>query len=315
VELKGAGATAPYVAYAKWIEEYRKEYPGVNLTYDAVGSGEGIKRLEAGTVDFAASDYPLTDEELAQYFSKVKVLHFPTLVTSIVPVYNQAGLSKINFTGAALAGIFSGRIKTWNHPELAAANPGVALPAAPIVVVHRSDSSGSTHTFTDYLSQVDAAWKATYGVGASIKWPVGQAAQGSEALAALVQKTPHSIGYVELNYANQHSLTYGNVKNAAGKFTSPSFEAQGAALAKVEDLSKDFRASIVNAPSPQAYPICTMTWLIVPSKIADAGKRNAMRGFLRYAFGPGLKIALPMDYTVFQPPLIDQVRDLVVDIN
>lgn len=313
VELKGAGATAPDIAYAKWVEEYRKEYPGVKLTYEPVGSGEGIKRLEAGTVDFAGSDYALTDEELKKF--PVKMLHFPTLIGAIVPVFHVAGVSKLNFDAATLAGIFSGKIKIWNHPALAAINAGVALPAAPITVIHRSDASGSTHAFSDYLSQVDPAWKASYGMGALIKWPVGTPAAGSEALGELVKKTPNSIGYLELTHANQLSLSHGAVKNKAGAFAQPDFEAQGAALSTVESLAPDFRASIVNSSAPKAYPICTMTWFIVPAKIADKGKLNAMRGFLRFAFGPGLKLTGPMDYSIFQPPHIDQIRDLVVDIN
>lgn len=211
VVLKGAGATAPYLAYSKWIEEYKKVEPGVDIQYQPTGSGDGIKQLQAGTVDFAASDIPLTDQEVAGL--RVKPLHFPTMVGAIVPVYNLGGVRDLQFTGDTLAGIFSGKIKTWNDRAMVKANPAAALPARRIKVVHRSDASGSTYALTDFLSQVNEPWKASIGKGGTANWPVGEAVAGNEALAELVKKTPDSIGYVELNYAIAQKLSYGSVQN------------------------------------------------------------------------------------------------------
>jgi phosphate transport system substrate-binding protein len=314
VVLKGAGATAPYLAYSKWIEEYKKVDPGVQIQYQATGSGDGIKQLQAGAVDFAASDIPLTDQEVAGM--SVKPLHFPALVGAIVPVYNLSGVKdNLQFTGDALAGIFSGKIKTWNDPAIAKANPGAGLPGTRIKIVHRSDVSGSTYALTDFLSLVNAPWKASIGKGGTVTWPGGEGAVGNEALAELVKKTPDSIGYVELNYAKTQGLRYGAVQNAAGKFQMPDIEALGSAEDVAQEMKDDFRGSIANSPAKNAYPISTLTWLLVPSKIADDAKRKAMREFLEWAYGPGQKIANSLDYDELQAPLIDRVRAQVKDIH
>ena len=250
VSLKGEGATAPYFVYSKWMDAYRNAEPRVHLQYEPTGSGAGIRALKAETVDFAASDIPLTDEEIGKM--AVRPLHFPTLVGAIVPVYNVPKAGTLNFTGEALAGIFSGRIRSWNDRALLQLNPKAALPASPIIVVHRGDSSGSTYAFTDYLSQVSDTWKKDIGHGGTVRWPVGEAASGSPALAELVKKTPYSIGYVELNYAIQDALSYGFVRNAEGKFEKPDFRAMGAAANAVENMKTDFRASITNSPAKGA---------------------------------------------------------------
>ena len=224
-------------------------------------------------------------------------------------------MGTLNFTGEVLAGIFSGRIRRWNDQALVQLNPAAALPASPVIVVHRSDASGSTYAFTDYLSQISEMWKRDIGHGGTVPWPVGEAAAGNPALAELVRKTQNSIGYVELNYAIQEGLSYGHVRNAEGKFEKPDFRAMGAAAHAVENMKTDFRASIANSPATGAYPICTLTYLIVPSRFADAGKLREMKRFLRWAYGDGQQIALKMDYGVLQPPFSDYVRDQIAKIQ
>jgi len=313
VSLKGAGATAPYILYAKWVEAYRAAEPRLNLHYEPKGSGAGIEALKARTIDFAASDIPLTEEEIASMV--VKPLHFPTAIEAIVPIYNIPNAPIMNFTGEVLAGIFSGRIRNWNDRSIAALNPKASLPANVIEVVHRSDGSGSTYALTDYLSEVSESWKKEIGRGATVKWPTGNGASGNAALAEKVKTTPYAIGYVELNYAIQEKLSYGYVRNAAGKFEKPDFRAMGAAADAVQNMKSDFRASLVNSPAAGAYPICTLTWLIVPSQISDAGKLREMKRVLRWAYSDGQQIALKMDYGVLQPPLLDAVREQIEKIR
>jgi phosphate transport system substrate-binding protein len=312
--LKGAGATAPYLAYSKWIAEYTKHDPSVALEYEQTGSSEGIRRLESGTVDFAASDIPLTDGQIENM--KVKPFHFPTLVSAIAVVSNVPGISQdLRFTGDALAGIFSGRIKNWNDPALRKANPGVSLPGNPIAVIHRADDSGTTYAFTDYLSQVSEAWKSGPGRGATVKWSTGQEARGSEGIAELVKKTPYSISYLDLNYALQQQLAVGSVQNASGQFQKPTLEAVGAGAAPAEGAPRDFRMSIVNSAGANAYPICTLTWLIVPSEIPDQAKQRAMKRFLRWAYDSGIKLVLPMDYGMLPTEQLNRVRDQIERIH
>jgi len=255
----------------------------------------------------------LTDEEIGKM--AVKPLHFPTLVGAIVPVYNLPKVGTLNFTGEVLAAIFSGHIRTWNDRALVQLNPTAALPASSIIVVHRADASGSTYAFTDYLSQISGLWKKEIGRGGRVPWPTGEAAAGNPSLAELVKKTPYSIGYVELNYAIQEALSYGYVRNAEGKFEKPDFRAMGAAAHVVENMKADFRASITNSPANGAYPICTLTWLIVPSHIADPGKLREIKRFLRWAYSDGQQIALKMDYGILQPPFSDYVRDQIAKIQ
>lgn len=311
--LQGAGATAPLLAYSRWIEAYAKVEPAVRIDYKATGSGDGLARLEQAKVDFAASDIPLTDERMAAM--KARPLHFPALMGAIVPVYNLPGIIELKFSGEALAGIFSGRIKNWNDPAMAKLNPGVALPSSRIVVVHRADSSGSTYVFTDFLSKTSPRWKAEIGMGATVAWPVGEGQSGNDALAKAIRSTPASIGYVELNYANAQQLTYGAVQNASGRFKKPDLEALGAAIEAAQGMKKDFRTSLTNAPGENAYPICTLTWLIVPERIENPAKLKQLKSFLRWIYEDGQKIAMSMDYGVIQPPLRDHVRDQIADLK
>src|SRR5262245_24238104 len=314
VVLKGAGATAPFLAYSNWMGEYNKNDPGLELQDQLTGSGDGIRQLEAGRVDFAASDIPLSDAEMQRL--KVKPYHFPTLIGAIVAVYNLPGLSaELKFTGAALAGVFGGKIRSWNDTALAKANAGTALPANRIVVIHRSDASGSTYALTDYLSQVNESWKTGAGRGATVKWPAGEAAEGNEAGAELGRKAPDSIGYVALNYAVEKKLSYGAVQNSAGQFRKPTLEALGAAVGTGDEVGKDFRGSIVNAPSADAYPICTLTWLVVPSVIPDLAKQKGMKRFLNWVYDSGIKLAMSMDYGILPPKTIDRVRFQIEKIH
>jgi phosphate transport system substrate-binding protein len=264
------------------------------INYQSIGSGGGIRQLQAGTVDFGASDSPMTDEQLAAAPSKV--LHFPTVLGAVVPTYNVPGAARdLNFTPEALGGIFLGTINRWNDPELVRANPGVTLPAASIVVVHRSDGSGTTFVWTDYLSKANPAWRSKVGAGTAVKWPVGLGAKGNEGVAGLVNQTPHSIGYVELVYALQNKMAVGKVRNASGVFVKADSKSVTAAAAAA-NIPADFRVSIVNPPGKDAYPIASFTWLLVPAKIADARKREVITGFLKWMLGPGQAMAEPLGY-------------------
>jgi phosphate transport system substrate-binding protein len=301
--INGAGATFPYPIYAKWFDEYHKVDAKAQINYQSIGSGGGIRQLQAGTVDFGASDSPMTDEQIAS--AGGKVLHFPTVLGAVVPTYNVAGAGReLNFTPEALAGIFLGTINRWNDAELSRANPGAKLPAAPIVVVHRSDGSGTTFVWTDYLSKANAAWKAKIGAGTAVKWPVGLGAKGNEGVAGLVNQTPNSIGYVELVYAIQNKMAFGKVKNVAGAFVKAELKSVTAAAASAP-MPDDFRVSIVNSPGKDAYPIASFTWLLVPSKIKDAQKRTVITAFLKWMLGPGQALAEPLGYA----PLPKAVRD------
>ncbi len=301
--INGAGATFPYPVYAKWFDEYRKVDDKVLIIYMSIGSGGGIRQLQTGTVDFGASDSPMTDEQIAA--AGGKVLHFPTVLGAVVATYNVAGVGReLNFTPEALGGIFLGTITRWNNPELARANPGVKLPASPIVVVRRSDGSGTTFVWTDYLTSANAAWKAKVGTGNAVKWPVGLGAKGNEGVAGLVNQTPNSIGYVELVYALQNKMAFGKVRNAAGVFVKPELKSVTAAAASAE-MPEDFRVSIVNPPGKEAYPIASFTWLLVPAKIQNPQKRAVITAFLKWMLGPGQAMAEPLGYA----PLPKAVRD------
>jgi len=289
--INGAGATFPNPIYSKWFDEYHKTNANIQINYQSVGSGAGIKQATDGTVDFGASDGPMSDEQLKTYSDKhgSALLHFPTVLGAVVPSYNITGVSaSLNFTPEALAGIFLGRITKWNDPAIAGPNKGVNLPAEDIIVVHRSDGSGTTYVFTDYLSKVSEDWKNKVGKGTSVNWPVGLGGKGNEGVTGLIKQTPNSIGYVELIYAAKNNVAYGAVKNADGVFlkadlTGVSEAAAGAA----KNMPDDFRVSITNAPGKKAYPISSFTWLLIPARFSDAAKRDAMKGFLKWALTDG----------------------------
>jgi phosphate transport system substrate-binding protein len=293
--LNAAGATFPYPIYSKWFDTYHTAHPNIQINYQSIGSGGGIRQLLAGTVDFGASDGPMSDDQLAQ--AKFKILHFPTVLGAVIPTYNVDGVSTgLNFTQKALAGIYLGTITKWNDPEIAKANPGVKLPGEDIVVIHRSDGSGTSYIFTDFLSKASDDWKNKVGKGTSVNWPVGLGGKGNEGVSGLVKQTPNSIGYVELIYAVQNSIPYGKVQNAAGKFVKADLAGVTAAAASVKDLPDDFRVSITNAPGPTSYPISSFTWLLIPAQISDAGKRDAIKDFLKWMLVDGQKYNEGLSY-------------------
>jgi phosphate transport system substrate-binding protein len=294
--ITGAGATFPYPLYSKWFDEYHKLRPDVQINYQSIGSGGGIRQVLAGTVDFGATDGPMSDEQLRQA-SNVP-LHFPTTLGAVVPIYNVAGVEAgLKFTPAALAGIFLGTVKTWDDPAITGANPGVALPGRDIVVVHRSDGSGTTYVWTDYLSKVSDTWKREAGRGTSVKWPVGLGGKGNEGVSGLVKQTPYAIGYVELVYAAQNRLPFGAVQNASGAFVQADVgSVTRAAASAAAAMPDDFRVSITNPASPDAYPIASFTWLLVPSRISDPAKGTAIVSFLKWMLTDGQAMADPLSY-------------------
>jgi phosphate transport system substrate-binding protein len=313
--VNGAGATFPYPIYSKWFDEYHKLHPNIQINYQSVGSGAGIRQLLSGTVDFGASDGPMSDEQLAQ--AKIKILHFPTVLGAVVPTYNIPGLGQeLKFTPEALAGIFLGTITKWNDPAITGANPGVNLPANDIVVVHRSDGSGTTYIWTDYLSKVSDAWKTKVGNGTSVNWPTGLGGKGNEGVAGLIKQTPNSVGYVELIYAIQNKLSYGLVRNAAGAFVKADLASVNAAAAgAAKSMPDDFRVSITNAPGKTAYPISSFTWLLIPGQIQDNTKRGAIVGFLRWMLAEGQKHAEPLAYARLPREVVEKELKAIGQIH
>jgi len=304
VLLNAAGATFPYPIYSKWFDVYHTAHPNIQINYQSIGSGGGIRQLQAGTVDFGASDGPMTDEQLAQ--SKTKVLHFPTVLGAVVPTYNVSGVSgDLNFTQKALAGIYLGQITKWNDPEIAKANPGVKLPGDDIVVVHRSDGSGTSYIFTDFLSKASSDWKAKVGTATSVNWPVGLGGKGNEGVSGLVKQTPGSIGYIELIFAVQNKIAYGKVQNASGKFIKADLEGVTAAAASsAKEIPDDFRVSITNASGATAYPISSFTWLLIPSQIPDAAKKAAIKDFLKWMLADGQNYNEGLSYARLPKPVV-----------
>ncbi len=292
--LNGAGATFPYPIYSKWFAEYKKLHSNVEINYQSVGSGAGIKQVTEGTVDFGATDGPMNDAQLKAAKDKrggAGILHFPTVMGAAVATYNLPGVTgELSFTGGALAGIYLGKITKWNDPEIAKANPGVKLPGDTIVVVHRADSSGTSYLWTDYLSKVSPEWNSGPGKGATVKWPTGLGGKGNEGVTGLVKQTPNSIGYVELIYALENKLAFGKVKNSSGAFVKASTASVTAAAAgAATSMPDDFRVSIANAPGKDAYPISTFTWLLIPSKIEDQNKAKIIKDFLKWMLTDGQK--------------------------
>src|SRR5579864_4846721 len=294
-QITAAGATFPAPVYQKWFGEYHNLHSDVRVNYQSIGSGAGIQQLTSGTVDFGASDMPMTDEQISKL--KVKAFHFPTVMGAVVPTYNVPGVGQdFKFSGEALAGIFMGTIKKWNDPMLIKDNPGVKLPAEDIVVVHRSDGSGTSFIWTDFLSKVSPEWKSKVGANTSVRWPVGLGGKGNEGVSGTVKQTPNSIGYVELIYAIQNKMAYGSVKNAAGAFVKADLASVSeAAAGAAKNMPEDFRVSITNAPGKKAYPISSFTWMLIPSQIPDARRAKAIKEFLQWMLADGQKICPDLD--------------------
>lgn len=303
-QITAAGATFPAPVYQKWFSDYHTAHSDVQVNYQSIGSGAGIQQLTAGTVDFGASDMPMTDAQLSKL--KVKALHFPTVMGAVVPTYNIPGVTQeLKFSGESLAGIFLGTIKKWNDPMLMKDNPGVKLPAEDIVVVHRSDGSGTSFIWTDFLSKVSPDWKSKVGASTSVSWPVGLGGQGNEGVSGTVKQTPDSIGYVELIFAVKNNMPVGLVKNSAGSYVKASLESVSAAAAgAAKEMPDDFRVSITNAPGKNAYPISSFTWMLVPSEIPDAAKAKAIKAFLQWMLTEGQKSAPSLVYAALPKEVV-----------
>jgi phosphate transport system substrate-binding protein len=319
VLINGAGATFPYPIYSKWFEEYRKKFPTVQINYNSLGSGAGIQQVTAGTVDFGASDGPMTDAQLKDFRDKrgAGVLHFPTVMGGDAPTYNVPGVTaQLNFTPEALAGIFLGTIKKWNDPELTKANPGVKLPDSPIVVVHRSDGSGTTYIWTDYLSKISKEWETKVGRGGSVNWPVGLGGKGNEGVTGQIKQQPYSVGYVEVIYALQNHMPVGKVKNLAGNFVEANLATVSAAAAgAMKEIPDDFRVSITNAPGKDSYPVSSFTWLLIPEKIDDAAKRKAIKDFLAWMLKDGQAMTDALSYAKLPKGVVEKELKAIAKVG
>lgn len=303
--INGAGATFPYPIYSKWFDEYSRVDPSVRFNYQSIGSGGGQMQILAQTVDFGASDGPMSDDNLAK--AKGKILHIPTVAGAVVITYNLPGKLKLRFDGETIAGMFLGKVTAWNDPRIAALNPGTVLPALDMVVVHRSDGSGTSYIFSDYLSSVSRPWEKAVGRGTSVKWPAGLGAKGNEGVAGQIKQLPGTIGYVELAYARQNQLPCADLKNAASHFISPSLASVTEALATAK-IPDDFRFSMVNSPGARAYPMAGATWLLVYERQPDAAKGRKLVEFLRWAATQGESMAAAQDYA----PLPETVQARVL---
>ena len=303
--LNGAGATFPYPIYSKWFDEYAKVDPSVRFNYQSIGSGGGQKQILAQTVDFGASDGPMSDDNLAK--APGKILHIPTVAGADVVAYNLPGNPALKFDADTIAGVFLGQIKKWNDPKITALNPGAKLPDQEIVVVHRSDGSGTTYIWTDYLSKVSPEWKSKVGTNTSVNWPTGIGGKGNEGVAGQIKQTPGALGYVELIYAIQNKMPYAEVKNSAGEFVKPSLESIIAAMATAQ-IPDDFRFSITNAPGKDAYPIAGGTWLLGYEQQKDPAKGKKLVEFLKWAAKNGEKMARDLQYA----PLPDSLQQRVL---
>lgn len=317
--INGAGATFPYPIYSKWFDVYHTKNPNIQFNYQSIGSGGGIKQITEGTVDFGASDGPMNDDQLKAFQDKrgTAILHFPTVLGADVPTYNLPGVNtSLNFTQAALAGIFLGKITKWNDPEIAGPNKGVNLPASDIIVVHRSDGSGTTYIWTDYLSKVSDEWKNKVGKGTSVNWPVGLGGKGNEGVTGLVKQTPNSIGYVELIYAVQNNIPYGTVKNSSGAFVKADLASVTAAAAgAAKSMPDDFRVSITDAPGKTAYPVSSFTWLLVPQKFQDGTKRDAVKGFLKWMLSDGQNSVEALSYAKLPKEVVEKEKKAINSIQ
>jgi phosphate transport system substrate-binding protein len=309
VSLTGSGSTFIAPIASKWCQDFQKSHPDVQISYRAVGSGAGISQAIEGTVDFGATDGPMTRLELESYkaLRHANVIHFPAVIGAVVPAYNLPGSRvELNFTPAVLAGIFLGTISKWNDPELMAANPGISLPDARMTVVHRSDGSGTSYVWADYLAKISLQWKLTVGVGTSVIWPVGVGGKGNDGVAEFIEKTPFSIGYLELGYAIRNRLTYGKVRNASGNFIKADLASVTAAAAAAKTMPEDFRVSITNAPGSNSYPIASFSWFLIPEEVTNPAKRQALIEFIRWVLTDGQAEAEGALYA----PLPSRIREM-----
>jgi phosphate transport system substrate-binding protein len=313
--LNGAGATFPNPIYQKWFTQYSSSHSGVQLNYQSLGSGAGIRQVIAGTVDFGASDGPMTDEQLSQ--CRGKVLHIPTVLGAVVPAYNIPGVKQeLKFTPEILSGIFLGKISNWSDPAIAKVNPGVKFPAQAIVVVHRSDGSGTTYIFTDYLSKVSPEWNSAVGKGTSVKWPVGLGGKGNEGVAGTVRQIEGSIGYVELIYAVQNNISYGVVRNKSGNFVKASLESTtAAAAAGAAKMPADYRVSITNPDGKNAYPIASFTWLLIPQQSKDANKGKVLHDFLQWMLRDGESEASTLTYAPLPKEVVQKLQATINTVH
>jgi phosphate transport system substrate-binding protein len=313
-KLNGAGATFPYPMYSKWFSEYHKLHSDIEINYQSIGSGGGIRQVSEGTVEFGASDMPMNDEQLKA--AKSKILNIPTVLGAVVPVYSVPGVSAdLKFTPDVLAGIFLGRITKWNDKAIAAANPGVSFPDKDIVVIHRSDGSGTTFIWTDYLSKVSADWKSQVGSGTAVKWPLGLGGKGNEQVAAYVRQMPGAIGYVELIYALQTKIPFGSVQNAAGSFVKGSLDSVTAAAGSAPKMPADFRISITNAPGKDAYPIASFTWLLIPAQSKDPAKGKILSDFLTWMVTDGQKMTSALAYAPLPDNVAAKVKEAIKEVR
>ena len=312
--LNGAGATFPYPMYSKWFSEYSKLHSDVQINYQSIGSGGGIRQVTAGTVDFGASDMPMTDKQLSD--AKAKILNIPTVLGADVPAYNIPGVTgEVKFTPDALAGIFLGKISRWNDKALTSANPDINFPDKEIIVVHRSDGSGTTFIWTDYLSKVSPEWKAQVGADTSVKWPVGMGAKGNEGVSGLIRQMAGSIGYVELIYAVQNKISFGSVRNSAGSFVKASLDSVTAAAASAPKMPADFRVSITNAPGKDAYPVASFTWLLIPAQAKDANRGKILHDFLDWMVNDGQQMTTALAYAPLPQNVAAKVKETIKQVK
>jgi phosphate transport system substrate-binding protein len=312
--LNGAGATFPNPMYSKWFSEYHKIHPDVQVNYQPIGSGGGIRQVTAGTVDFGASDMPMTDKQLQD--AKAKILNIPTVLGAVVPAYNVPGVSgELKFTPEALAGIFLGKVSKWNDKAIASANAGVNLPNQDIIVVHRSDGSGTTFIWTDYLSKVSSDWKSVAGADTSVKWPIGMGQKGNEGVSGMIRQLPGSIGYVELIYAVSNNIPYGSVRNSSGAFVKATLESVTAAAASAPKMPDDFRVSITNASGKDAYPIASFTWLLIPAPSKEPAKGKILADFLEWMVSDGQKMTSALSYAPLPDNVAAKVKEAIKQVK
>ena len=309
-KINGAGATFPYPIYSKWFSEYSAQHSGVEINYQSIGSGGGIRQVTSGVVDFGASDGPMTDEQLKA--SKVKIVHIPTVLGAVVPIYNLPGVStELKFSPDVLADIYLGKISNWSDPRIAKDNSGVKLPNTDIIVVHRSDGSGTTYIFTDYLSKVSNDWKNSVGRNSAVPWPKGIGGKGNENVASMVRQMPGAIGYVELIYALQNKIPFGYIKNAAGNWVKGSVDGVTEAAASVKQMPADYRVSITNAPGANAYPISSFTWLLIPMPPKDSANGKVIKDFLGWMLDHGQSETSALYYAPLPKSVSDKVRTTI----